>query len=450
MKKILNLLLLVVISLPAHAADKFLDIQEVKSKGGLTAWLVAGKTLPVITLQFTFVDSGSALEDEARQGLVQLLSNTMDEGAGDLTSNAFQKALLDNSISLSFSGGRDGFGGAVKTLSRHKDEAFNLLQLAMSAPRFDAEPVERMKEANLSRIRSSMTDPGWMVARLINARAFEGHPYALNSGGTLSTLAKLTPDDLRNYYKTYLTKDRLVVAAAGDITADELAVLLDKIFGALPEKAPASTIADFRIKNTGTVSLYKHAIPQTLTEILIPAFGRKDKDYYALQVMNYVFGGAGFGSRLMEEVREKRGLTYGVYSSLRNFRHLDAISISLSTKNDTAAQAIDVIKAEMHKLENEPISERELNDARAYLIGSMPLALSSTDNIANILLSMQEDELPIDYLDHYAEKINAVTPKDIQRVAVRLLNAQAMTIVMVGDPQNIDNPILIETLPNVQ
>ncbi len=450
MTKILSLLLLVVINLPAHAADKFLDIQEVKSKGGLTAWLVADKTLPVITLQFTFVDSGSALEAEAQQGLVQLLSNTMDEGAGELTSNEFQKALLDNSISLGFSGGRDGFGGALKTLSRHKEEAFHLLQLAMSTPRFDVEPIERMKEANLSRIRSSMTDPGWMAARLINARAFEGHPYALNSGGTLTTLKKLNPDDLRGYYKTYLTKDRLVVAAAGDITAEELGILLDKIFGALPGTAPASPVEDFRIQNTGTVGVYKHAIPQTLIEILMPAFGRKDKDYYALQVMNYVFGGAGFGSRLMEEVREKRGLTYGVYSSLRNFRHLDAISISLSTKNDTAAQAIDVIKAEMHKLANEPVSERELSDAQAYLIGSMPLALSSTDNIASILLSLQEDKLPIDYLDHYAEKIKAITAKDIQRVAVRLLDEQAMTVVMVGDPQNIDNPVLVETLPNVQ
>lgn len=443
-------LMLVAACPPATAAEKFLDIQEVKSESGITAWLVEDHTLPIIALHFAFLDSGSALETPDKQGLVRLLSNTMDEGAGDLTSEAFQKALLDHSISLSFSASRDSFGGSLKTLSEHKDEAFRLMQLALNEPRFDAEPVARMKEANLSRIRSSMTDPEWMAARLINDKAFAGHPYALNSGGTLATLAALTREDLKKFHRTYLTRDRLIVAAAGDITAAQLAPLLESLFRSLPANAPENTIPQSKIQNAGTVTLYKTPIPQTILEIMLPAFGRSDPDYYALQVMNYIYGGAGFGSRLMEEVREKRGLTYGIYSSVRNYRHLDAFSITTSVHNDKAHETLMVIEEEMRRLVNEPVSGQEIEDAKSYLVGSMPLALNSTDSIAGILLSLQEDGLPIDYLDQYADSINAVRARDIQRVAARILSPDSMTTALVGEPLNIEPTATVEVLPNVQ
>lgn len=450
MRLVILLFTLFIVITPVHAQERFLDIQEVTSPGGITAWLVEDHTLPVIAMQIYFKGAGSVLESPDKQGLVQLLSNTMDEGAGDLDSTTFQKILLDNSITLRFTGGRDGFGGSLKTLTRNKESAFNLLTLALTKPRFDAEPVSRMKEANLSRIRSSMSDPEWMAARLINDRAFEGHPYALNAGGTLSTLAALTPNDLRAFQQTQLTKDRLVIGVAGDITPDDLAALLDQVFGALPGKAPAAKVSDFPLTNTGTTALYVQDIPQTVIEIMLPAFDRSDKDFYALQVMNYIFGGAGFGSRLMEEVREKQGLTYGIYSSLRDYTHIDTLSLSLSTGNDTAPQAMKVIREEMHKMVAEPVSKKELADAQSYLTGSMPLSLSSTDNIAGILLSLQEDGLPIDYLDHYADKINAVTSEDIARVSTRLLNPDLMTTIMVGNPAGITPTLTIETLPNVR
>lgn len=435
---------------PACATEKFLDIQEVKSEGGITAWLVEDHTLPIIALQFAFLDSGAALENADKQGLVRLLSNTMDEGAGDMTSSEFQKALLDQSISLSFGAGRDSFSGSVKTLTQHKDEAFRLMSLALSSPRFDKDPVDRMKAANLSRLRSSLTDPEWMAARVMNDRAFAGHPYALNAGGTIGTMSKLTPNDLRTFYKQYLTRDRLIVAASGDIKPSQLKTLLDDLFLILPEKGPAVEISNLKVQNPNTITLFPQPIPQTITSIMLPAFGRTDPDYHALQVLNYIFGGAGFGSRLMEEVREKRGLTYGIYSSLRNYRHLDALVIDTSGQNEKVQETLTVIENEMNRLINEPVSQQELADAKSYLIGSMPLSLNSTDSIAGILLSMQEDKLPLDYLDQYAVKINAITAEDIQRVAVRLLNKDAMTVVMVGQPANIEPTLTLESLPNVQ
>lgn len=452
MNKIASLLIVIILfaGTPAHAADKFLDIQEVTSKSGITAWLVEDRSLPVIAVRFAFLNSGSILENPDKQGITQLLSNTMDEGAGELDSTAFQKALLDNSITLRFSSGRDSFGGFLKTLTANKEEAFRLLKLSLSAPRFDEEPVARMRDANLARIRSALSDPQWMAARLSNDRAFEGHPYAMNAGGTLTTMARLTSNDLDTFYRTYLTRDRLIVSVTGDINAAELSENLDEIFGTLPEHGADVTPNPLTIRNTGTTALYKRPIPQTIIEIVMPSFGRSDKDYYALQVLNYIFGGAGFGSRLMEEVRENRGLTYGIYSSMRSYRQGDALAISLSTSNDTAAQALDVIRDQMSRLMEEAVSEQELKDAKSYLIGSMPLALSSTDAIAGMLLSLQQDDLPIDYLDSYAARINAVTAQDLQRVARRLFDADNMTVAMVGNPVDIEPTIIIETLPNAE
>lgn len=432
------------------ASERFLPITEVKTASGLSVWLVEDHTLPVIAMQYLFLDSGTALDPDAKQGLVRMLSNTMDEGAGDLDSQAFQKALSDNSISLSFSAGRDGFGGQVKTLTRNKDLAFSLLEKAMTSPRFDQEPVNRMRDSNVVRVKSSMGEPDWMAARLINDRAFEGHPYAKNSGGTLSGLAAITPDDLRGFKKSYLSKDRLLIAIAGDITAEQVRTSLDKTFATLENKAPAASIKDASVKNSGKIFLYEQPIPQTMIEIILPAFGREDPDYYALQVMNYIFGGGGFGSRLMDEVREKRGLTYGIYSSLADYRHLDVVGISTSTKNESAAEVLKLIAEAMKSMQTTPVTEKELADAKSYITGSMPLALSSTDQIASIILNLRVDGVPIDYLDHYADKINAVTAADIQRVADRILKPENMVTVLVGKPENISNTIKVEKLPNVE
>ena len=295
-------------SIPAYAADeRFLDVQVVESPGGITAWLVEDHSLPVIALKFSFLDAGAANDPASKQGLTQLLSNTMDEGAGELDSQSFQKELNDNSITLTFSSSRDGFGGNLKTLSRTKDKAFNLLKLSLTQPRFDAEPVERMKQANLTRIRSSLSNPDWIAARIVNDVVYSGHPYALNSGGTLSSMAALTADDLRGVVQSRLGKDRLHISVAGDIGPGELTTMLDDVFGGLPATSRVKDIPESSIQNLGTVAVHPKDIPQSIIEIQMPGFGRDDPDYYALQVMNYIFGGGGFGSRLMEEVRENAG-----------------------------------------------------------------------------------------------------------------------------------------------
>ncbi len=445
------LCLIVFFGMKAQAGnDKFLPIREIKSPGGITVWMVEDHSLPVISLKFMFRDSGSALDPDDLQGLARMLSNTMDEGAGGMDSQNFQKALSDQSITLMFNAGRDGFGGELKTLTHNSEKAFDLLSLALTAPRFDSEPVTRMKDGNLTRIKSSMSEPDWMAARLINDRAFSGHPYSKNSGGKLSSLGRITPADLRKFKETYLTQDRLLIAAAGDVDAKTLGPAIDRIFGQLPKTAPVNTIKDTTIQNPGKIYLYQQAIPQTMVQIMLPAFDHKDKDFYALQVLNYIYGGAGFGSRLMEEAREKRGLTYGIYSDIQDYRHTDAMNITTSTKTESAAEMLDIIKAQMIRLQNEKVSDKELADAKSYITGSIPLTLTSTDDIAETVLGLRMGDLPIDYLDHYTASIRAVTADDIQRVAKRVLIPENMVTALVGQPANIPNAEIVKELPNVQ
>lgn len=442
--------LIVFFGMRAQAADKFLPVKELTTPGGISLWVVEDHTLPVISMDFLFLDSGTALDPDDKQGLARLLSNTMDEGAGDLDSQAFQKALSDNSITLMFNAGRDTFGGELKTLTRNSAKAFELLGLAMNAPRFDEEAVNRMRDGNLARIKSSLSEPDWMAARLLNDRAFESHPYGKNSGGTLSSLGKITPQDLRDFKTTYLTRDRLLITIVGDVDIKNIGATIDSIFGKLPAKGPEKTVPDTTITNAGKVYLYEQAIPQTMVEIMLPAFDSKDKDYFAQQVLNYIYGGGGFGSRLMEEVREKNGLTYGIYSSVLDLRHGDAMSISTSTKNGSVRQVLDIVKAEMLRLQNEPVSAKELDDAKSYLIGSMPLSLSSSDQISGMLLSIRARGLPIDYLDTLAQNIRAVTPQDLQRVAKRILKPEQAITILVGKPESIADAQIVKELPNVQ
>lgn len=434
-------------SYPAAAAESFINIQKVTSPSGITAWLVEDHSVPVIAMQFSFRDAGAKNDPVNKQGLARLASNTMDEGAGQLTSQEFQKRLDDLSITLRFNTSRDHFGGNLKTLSRNKDEAFSLLEMALTTPRFDEEPVARMRAANQSRIKSSIANPKWIAARLQNDKIFEGHAYALNTGGTLSSLESITPDDLRGFHKT-LGKNQLVIAVSGDISSDDLKLLLDKTFGQLPN-TPEQEHTQYNLKNAGTTYLYEMDIPQTIIEISQNGVRRTDEDYYAAKVMNFILGESGFGSRLMEEIREKRGLTYGIYSYFQEYEDTDTLQISTSTVNESVSELLSLVREEWTKMIATPVEDQELDEAKSYLIGSLPLSLTSTDAIASIILSLQLEHLPKDYLDSYKDKISAITKEEIQSAAKRILDKDSFTTILVGKPQNIQAE-KITTLPNVE
>ncbi|MBL4805004.1 MAG: insulinase family protein [Alphaproteobacteria bacterium] len=454
MKHILHTLLFAftfVIAPVAHAT--VLDIEEVTSEGGITAWLVQDDSVPVIAMDFGFKGAGAAQDPQGKQGLARMLSNTMDEGAGSLNGQEFQEALREKAISLGFSASRDNFTGSLKTLTKNKARAFELAELALTKPRFDKEAVDRMREANISRIKSSLAGPDWKAARLINDRAFEDHAYALNSGGTLSSLQDITSKDLQKFHGRVIGKNNLHVAVAGDISAEELAVALDQIFGDLPD-VEIEEPADHDITNQGSTYHFADDIPQTVIEMMQPGISRDDPDFQKAQVMNFILGSSGFGSRLTKEIRENRGLTYGIYSYFYNLDHLNGLSVSTSTANANVPEMLTLIKAEFEKIKAEPISDKELQDAKSYLIGSLPLSLTSTDKIAGLMNSIQLDGLPKDYLDTRNAEIEATTVEDIQAISQKILDPDAFVTVLVGKAEGWEENGLetttIKKLPNVE
>lgn len=440
----------IAVEVEAAEAKPFLNIQTVKTRSGLTAWLVEDHSLPIISIEFAFAGAGAAQDPSDLQGVARIMSNTMDEGAGEIDSATFQKTLQDKSIALSYGANRDDFTGSLKTLSRHQDTAFDLLKLSLTAPRFDAEPVSRMIASNEARIRSALAKPSWIAARIMNDTAFGDHPYAQNSGGSLSSLTRITPKDLRAYHAKAIAQDNLQISVVGDITAEALKQRLETVFGDLPKKSSLKSIKPAELNGQGEIALYKRDIPQTIIEITQPGIGRTSADYQTAQIMNFILGSSGFGSRLTKSVREDKGLTYGIYTSLNGMNNFNGLSLSTSTQNETAAEVLSLIKQEWQLLATQPITEAELEGAKSYLIGSVPLALTSTDKIAKMMLSLQLDDLPANYLRQREEKLEAVTIEDISALSSNLLNIDTMNIVLVGNPKDIEPNRIIENIPNAE
>ena len=423
---------------PQNAPTQHLNVQVVTSPGGITAWLIEDHMVPVVALQFAF-RGGSALDPVNQAGLANLVASTLDEGAGDLGAEAFHQALEDQSIYLSFSAARDEFSGGVKTLCANAGEAWRLLRLALTAPRFDAAEVSRVQEQIISDIQHHYSDPQWVAHRTLNHTIFAGHAYAQPGQGFEQTVAAISPDDLRAWASARLARDNLIVAVSGAMTTAELAPLLDDIFGALPARSQRFELPTVTLAASGKSFLVPRGIPQTRVVMAQRGIARKDNDMHTAAVMNYVLGGGGFNSRLMLEVREKRGLTYGVSTQLQHNKYANLMLVSAATSNASAAEAVRIIREEWQKMAEGGISADELRDAQVYLTGSLPLALTSTDKIADFILHLQLENLSADYPVERLRKFNAVTVGDVMRVAAQMLDEKSLTMIAVGGPEHLAN-----------
>ncbi|WP_316978418.1 M16 family metallopeptidase [Shumkonia mesophila] len=413
-----------------------IDIQRVTSAGGIEAWLIEDHTNPIISVNFAF-RGGSALDPAGKEGLADMVSGLLDEGAGPLDSMAFQTKLEDLAITLRFEAGRDTFGGRLATLTENRDAAFDLLRLALTEPRFDTEPVERIRGQILSNLRHQTEDPNSLAYKALFAELFPGHPYGRPSEGTEDSINAITAADLRGFSVGRLARDNLVIGAVGDISPRELASALDQAFGKLPERAAPWQVAAATPRASGTVSVVKKAFPQSTIVFAQRGLMRDDPDYYVAYVLNHILGGGGFTSRLYTEVRDKRGLAYSVYSALVPMDFAGLVMGGAGTRNDRAADTVKVIQDEWRRMATEGPTAKELDDAKLYLTGSFPLQFSSSDRISGILTAIQLDDLGIDYLDKRNAMIEAVTLEDARRLARSLLDPAGLRFVVVGQPAGI-------------
>ncbi|MCP5366998.1 MAG: insulinase family protein [Hyphomicrobiales bacterium] len=425
------LCVLVLAAVPAGAVS----IQRVVSPGGVVAWLVEDHTNPIIALDLAF-RGGATLDPEGREGLARMVSATLDEGAGGLDSQAFQGRLDDLSISLSFSAGRESFSGSLTTLTGNRDTAFDMLRLALTEPRFDPAPVARIRSQTLAGLRREAEDPDSIADKALMATLFPGHPYGRPAKGTPESVAAITADDLRGFVKRRLARQNLLVGVVGDITAAELAPLLDRTFGALPPRAAPWDLPEVAPARADTTVIRK-PVPQSAISFAQPGLKRDDPDFYAAYVMNHILGGGGFTSRLFNEVREKRGLAYSVGTSLYPLDHAGLIVGDAGTANARVKDTLGQIRAEWRRIVKDGVTGDELKDAKTYLTGSFPLRFSSSGRIASMLVAIQMDKLGIDYLDRRNGLIEAVTMADIDRVIHRLLDPDKLVIVVVGEPEGL-------------
>ena len=419
---------------PAPAAA--IEVQRVVSPGGIEAWLVEDHSNPIISLDMTF-RGGAALDPVGKEGLANLVSGLIDEGAGDLDSQAFQGQLQDLSIGLSFSAGLDTFSGDLKTLTENRDTAFELLRLALNEARFDEEPIARIRSQILAGLARDSENPRVIVRRTLKKMLFPEHAYGRPVSGTTESVTGLTVKDLRRFTAERFARDVLVVGVVGDITAKELAGLLDDTFLGLPATAAPVDLADTTPSGEGGVIGVEKDLPQSVVVFGHEGIARADPDYYAAYVVNYILGGGGFSSRLYKEIREKRGLAYSVYAYLNPLDHAALVMGGVATQNERVSESLDLIRAEWRRMAEDGPSEEELRDAKIYRTGSFPLRFSSSGRISGMLIGMQLNHLGIDYLDRRNALIEAVTLDDARRVATRLYDADKLTVIVIGRPEGV-------------
>jgi zinc protease len=420
----------------ASAPARAIDIQSVTSPGGVTAWLVEDRTIPLVAMKFSF-DGGAAGDPQDKSGIANFLSGMLDEGAGDLDSQAFQTRLDELSIKLSFSATRDEFQGSLQTLTRTRDEAFDLLKLALTAPRFDAEPLQRVRSQILLGIRQDNEDPSTIATNAWMRTAFPQHPYGRPTKGSEETVQAINADDLKDLTKRLFARDGLKIAVVGDIDAETLKRLLDQTFGSLPAESGMPAVAEATPVEGPLVEVIERDVPQAVIRWGLNGIKRSDPDFIPAYVMAFILGDDGFGSRLMQEVREKRGLTYGVFMTLYPMDRAGLFYGGAATVNQRAGETIDVLHRELRRMAAEGPTEEELAQAKTYLTGSFPLRFDSNSKIASQLLSIQRDELGIDYVNRRNELINAVTLDEVKRLAKRLIDADELVFTVVGKPEGV-------------
>lgn len=430
------ILLIAAIAVIAPRPAAAVTVERVESPGGIVAWLVRDSMVPLVSIEFSF-RGGAALDPAGKTGLADMTASLLDEGAGDLDSQAFQRRLSDLAISISFGAGMDTIRGSLKTLNTTRDEAVDLLALAMTKPRFDEDAVERIRQQILAGLSRQSADPDEIAGRVWWKAIFPDHPYGLPADGTMATIATITADDMRRLVSERFARDQLIVGVVGDITPEELAPLLDRAFGALPAKGKPFTLDEPRPQAAGQVFVVESDVPQSVVLFGHGGIRREDPDWYAAYTMNYILGGGGFASRLYDEVREKRGLAYSVYSYMTPLAAAGIYSGGVSTANERVGESISVIREEWARMREEGATEAELVDAKTYLTGSFPLRFSSTDQIARMLVGMQYNNLGINHIDMRNSFIESVTMEDIRRVAKRLLKPEDLTIVVVGKPAGV-------------
>ena len=416
----------------AGAVQAETSVKTLTSPGGLSAWVLEEPAIPFTALNIMF-SGGAALDPPDKRGAAFLMTGLLEEGAADLDSQAFAAAKEALSASFSFDVSDDTLSISVRVLTENRAEALALLKTALMQPRFDPDAIERVRQQVLSILASNAQDPTDIAQRVWAEQAFGDHAYGTSYEGTESSVAALTRADLLAAHQNLLVRDALSISAVWDITAEELGPILDDLLGDLPAGS-ALEPAPLELDIPAGLTVMDIPTPQSVAIFGHSGIDRAHPDFFAAFILNTILGGQGIESRLTAEVREKRGLTYGISTVLISKDRANVMLGQVASANDRIGAAIEVIRDEWRKLARDGVTAEELQAAQTYLTGAYPLRFDGNSQIARILVGMQRQGLGLDYIKTRNAKINAVTLPEINRVAAQLLKPEALNFVVAGQP----------------
>ncbi len=411
------------------------NVDVVMSPRGLKFWLVPSHAVPLVSLEFA-MRGGAAQDPAEKAGLSALMSGLLDEGAGELDSQAFHRALDEIAVEMSFHCDRDHWSGRMRTLTKNLDRAAELLRLAVNAPRFDQEPFDRVREHMNARLRHDANDPGTLASRNWKAKSFPDHPYGQPADGTLETLARIERGDLVKAASQGIARDQLLIAVVGAIEEKDAAALVDRAFADLPAKGDLKPVPAAAFAGLGAIDRIDLDVPQSTIRFGRPALKRDDPDFIPSVVAAHVLGGSGsMTSRLFREVREKRGLAYTVFGTFYSLEHGAYFYGGTTTKNERARVAFDVASAEIRDVALNGLNKEELEKGKTYLIGSYPLRFDTSAKIASQLVHIQLERRAPEWLVERNREIAAVTMESVKRAAHRAFGDGSLHTIVVGRPE---------------
>lgn len=409
---------------------KVIEITSPKHK--IKAYLFKDTTNPIISLNFLFKNAGLSTDEASQSGISNMVAGLLTDGAGNLDNQQFKEILEQKAIGIGFAADKDDFSGNLLTTRENMNTAFKLLNMAMTEPRFDEEDIRRIKQQMLIGIKQQSEHPSGVLSLEAAKEIFGRHPYSRNPLGDRSAIVKIGKPQLQEFVKNHLTKSNLMIGIAGDVSEDEAGKIVDAVFGNLPENGKIVFVRDADIDFNGRMKNIDQPSPQAVSTFVAPGVARTHPDFYPLYIANHILGGSGLSSRLSIAAREKEGLTYGVDTYLSLNDKAPLLRGGFSSTPENFARVVEIIKAQWEKMGKKGVTEKELDEAKDYLISSYNLRFASIDTISAILVYMQKDNLGLDFLQKRNDYVRNVKLKDVNQAAKEYFKPQKMIFVNIG------------------
>jgi zinc protease len=406
-------------------------------KNGMVLLLSEKHAIPMVTVSMA-IKAGSVAEPGDKPGLASLTASLLTQGTTKRTANQISREIDFIGGSLSVSGGDDYASASLRVLKKDLRTGFDLLSDVLMHPAFDQQEIDRKVKETLAAIRQQKEEPAVIAGEAFTKAVFGNHPYGKTNDDVAAYLPKLVRQDVLDFYSRRYGRNDVIIAVVGDVREQEIVSLLNEKFKG-GKNAERADIVREKPPVLGSVVVKKLDKNITQANIAMGHLGisRENPDYYAVLIMNYILGGGGFSSRLMDNIRDNRGLAYDVHSSFSAQKDPGSFRVWMQTKNESANESIDEIFKELKRIRTELVSEKELADAKAYLTGSFPLRMDTYAKIAGMLTAIEIYNLGLDYPQKYPGLINAVTREDILGVAKKYIDPDRMAIVVLGNQEKI-------------